>query len=51
MEALTLLFIALKLTHYIAWSWWAVLAPEWISLIIVILVFTVGIGAIIKDTK
>ena len=26
---LTLLFIALKLTGYIAWSWWAVLAPVW----------------------
>lgn len=25
--ALALLFIGLKLTHYIDWSWWAVLAP------------------------
>jgi len=27
---LTLLFIGLKLTHYIDWSWWWVLAPSWI---------------------
>lgn len=27
---LTILFIALKLTGYIAWSWWWVLAPLWI---------------------
>ena len=27
---LTLLFIGLKLTHYINWSWWWVLAPTWI---------------------
>ena len=27
---LALLFIALKLTHYIAWSWWWVLSPIWI---------------------
>ena len=27
-ECLTLLFIALKLTHQIAWPWWQVLLPE-----------------------
>ena len=27
---LALLFIALKLTDVIAWSWWWVLAPLWI---------------------
>ena len=26
---LALLFITLKLTHVIAWSWWWVLAPLW----------------------
>lgn len=26
---LTLLFIGLKLTHQIGWSWWLVLAPLW----------------------
>lgn len=28
---LTLLFIALKLTSAISWSWWWVLSPLWIS--------------------
>lgn len=28
--ALTILFIALKLTHIIDWSWWWVLSPIWI---------------------
>lgn len=28
--ALTILFIALKLTHVIDWSWWWVLSPIWI---------------------
>jgi len=28
--ALAILFIALKLMGYIAWSWWWVLAPVWI---------------------
>ena len=27
---LTLLFIGLKLTNYIAWSWWWVLSPLWL---------------------
>ena len=31
---LGLLFIALKLTGYIDWSWWWVLAPLWIPFVI-----------------
>lgn len=27
---LTILFIALKLTGYIDWSWWWILSPLWI---------------------
>ena len=28
---LTVVFIVLKLTGYIAWSWWWVLSPIWIT--------------------
>ncbi len=28
---LTVLFVGLKLTHFINWSWWWVLSPLWIS--------------------
>lgn len=28
---LTIVFITLKLTHVIKWSWWWVLVPLWIS--------------------
>lgn len=38
---LTLLFIALKLTHVIDWSWWWVLSPIWIGAIIAIIFFVV----------
>lgn len=31
-SALTILFIALKLTGYISWSWLWVLAPIWIPI-------------------
>ena len=34
---LTILFIGLKLTNYITWSWLWVLSPIWISPIVVIL--------------
>lgn len=35
---LTILFIALKLTNVIAWSWWWVLSPLWIPIIIVLVI-------------
>lgn len=40
--ALTILFIALKLTYVINWSWWWVLSPIWIPIAVVL-----GIIAII----
>lgn len=33
---LAIVFITLKLTGYIAWSWWWVLAPLWIPICFVI---------------
>lgn len=40
---LTIVFIVLKLTGYIAWSWWWVLSPIWIS----VLLWIVVIGGIV----
>lgn len=36
---LTVLFVGLKLTHYIAWSWWWVLSPLWIGAVIWVICF------------
>lgn len=36
--ALALLFIALKLTGYIDWSWWWVTAPLWAGAALVLLI-------------
>ena len=36
---LTVLFIGLKLTGYIAWSWWWVLSPLWIPVAVVLSIF------------
>lgn len=35
--ALGLLFLALKLMGYIDWSWWWVLCPFWLGLVLVII--------------
>ena len=40
-DALCLVFIVLKLTHVIDWSWWIILAPIWATLLIVIIVLTI----------
>ena len=38
---LLILFIALKLTHVINWSWWWVLSPLWVSAMLAIMVLGV----------
>jgi hypothetical protein len=42
---LTILFIGLKLTNYIDWSWWWVLSPLWIGFVI-LLVVLLGMGIV-----
>lgn len=47
---LTIVFIALKLTNHIDWSWWWVLSPLWIEMALVFLtVFIVLIVLAIKQ--
>lgn len=49
---LTIVFITLKLTGYIAWSWWWVLSPIWISFAIVITIIAlVLLAAIVMDSR
>lgn len=38
---LTIVFIVLKLTNYIVWSWWWVLSPLWIPIALVIVIFLI----------
>ena len=44
---LTIVFIVLKLTGYIDWSWWWVLAPMWggiaLLLLVAIVVFVISV--------
>lgn len=39
---LTILFIALKLTGYITWSWWWVLSPIWIPWLIILVILAIA---------
>lgn len=52
LSILCLIFITLKLTGYIAWSWWWVLAPIWIPISIILVVFViVGILYVAENNK
>ncbi len=49
---LTVLFICLKLTKGIDWSWWWVLSPIWLSIMAIPITFIIYITIIaILDTK
>lgn len=50
---LTLIFITLKLTDYIDWSWWWVLAPIWLPLSIILVVagFILAMGGSVKMNR
>lgn len=48
---LSILFIGLKLTGYITWSWWWVLSPVWIPIaLILVLLLILGILYCIKES-
>ena len=51
-SVLTLIFILLKLTNNISWSWIWVLSPIWITTILLIIIFAIiMIGGRIKKGK
>ena len=46
---LTVLFVGLKLTNYIDWSWWWVLSPLWIPVVfIILLIILIGMAYCLK---
>lgn len=52
------LFIALKLLGVISWSWWWVLAPAWMPLVVVLAIWLLvvvlvwlGVGVVLLWTK
>lgn len=47
-ELLTIVFIVLKLTGVINWSWVWVLSPVWLSILLIIIVVVVSIRNMVK---
>lgn len=47
---LTIAFIVLKLCHVIEWSWWWVLAPTWIPIVLALILLLIAalINAAVK---
>ena len=49
---LFLIFMVLKLTNNIDWSWWWVTAPLWAPLVLAVVIFAIiGIVMVIKMKK
>lgn len=46
---LTLLFIGLKLSGHIAWSWWWVLSPTWITCLVAVALVAVGLVVMLVE--
>ena len=42
-SVLFIVFLVLKFTNHIDWSWWWVTSPLWIPVVIVVSVFLIGI--------
>ena len=53
---LTIVFVVLKLTHLINWSWWWVLSPIWIPFglgiaLVILAIIVAAIFAVIKERR
>ncbi len=49
---LTIVFIVLKLTNVIAWSWWWVLSPLWIPLLLAFIIAIIWVSYLTyKETR
>lgn len=40
LQVLTLIFITLKLMGYVTWSWWLVLSPAFVGIVIYTIIVT-----------
>lgn len=43
---LGIVFVVLKLVGVISWSWWWVLAPFWIPLVLFAVIFLIAVGVV-----
>ena len=48
---LTIVFVVLKITKVLCWSWWWVLAPVWVSAIIIIIITILAVGLLLHSLR
>ena len=51
LEVLTVIFVILKLVGVISWSWWIVLIPLYLSVILNSIIITLMIRDVLKDKR
>ena len=52
LETLTIVFIVLKLTEVVAWSWWAVFSPMLVGYAVIFLgAITLAAAQVIQDRR
>lgn len=51
LKLLSIAFIILKLCEVIDWSWWIVLAPVWINIILIIIVSVIKAFAVLAENE
>ena len=46
-----IIFIILKLTHLVDWSWFWVLSPLWVSFAAIIIIYTIATITVLKKRR
>lgn len=49
LDTVTVVFIILKMLNLIDWSWWVVLSPSWVAVILYLMLL--GLGTVLKNNK
>jgi Flp pilus assembly protein TadB len=48
---LFVVFLVLKLTHVIDWSWWWITAPLWVLVVITLLVLVIQVWIVVRSAR
>lgn len=51
LSLLTILFVGLKLTGFIDWSWWLVVAPTLLHVAVVLLVIVAAVFGLVRNAR
>lgn len=51
MALLFIIFLVLKLTKVITWSWWWITAPLWIPVALGLIILILAMAAVVKSVR